>query len=127
MEHMAFLTKQTKEKLALAAYMITSLNAFLASYLMPLCEITLEMNQAILTKEYGRRPMNARPGVLKDRLRCYRCYESGPFDRDCKRAPVGYGATKAAAAWNKERSMVPVTPVETSTSTIQGNSRAGRV
>ncbi|MFS8019311.1 hypothetical protein Hanom_Chr15g01402331 [Helianthus anomalus] len=43
MEHMAFLTKQNKEKLALAASMITSLNAFLAGELMPPNEITPEI------------------------------------------------------------------------------------
>ncbi|MFS7928341.1 putative transcription factor interactor and regulator CCHC(Zn) family [Helianthus anomalus] len=95
--------------------MISSLNAFLADDLMPSSEITLDMNQVVeedldeldvawnlamsafktckFTKRYGHRPMNARPGVLKDRLRCYRCYEPGHFARNCKRAPVGYEAT----------------------------------
>ncbi|MFS7936713.1 putative transcription factor interactor and regulator CCHC(Zn) family [Helianthus anomalus] len=76
-------------------------------------------------KRYGRRPViNIRPGALKDKLRCYRCYEPGNFARDCKRAQVGYEATQAATTRNKERSMVPVTPAETSTG--QANSGAGR-
>ncbi|MFS7968814.1 hypothetical protein Hanom_Chr09g00801931 [Helianthus anomalus] len=83
MEHMAFLTKQNEEKLALAASMISSLNVFLAGDLMPSSEITPEMNQVVeedldeldvawnlamsafkadkFTKRYWRRPMNVRP------------------------------------------------------------------
>ncbi|MFS8005416.1 hypothetical protein Hanom_Chr13g01237101 [Helianthus anomalus] len=83
MEHMAFLTKQNEENLALAAFMINSLNAFLAGDHMSSSEITPEMNQVVeedldeldvawnlamsaikpdkFTKMYGCRPMNVRP------------------------------------------------------------------
>ncbi|MFS7955821.1 putative transcription factor interactor and regulator CCHC(Zn) family [Helianthus anomalus] len=69
-------------------------------------------------KRYGCRPIYARPGVLKDRLRCYRCYEPGHFARDCKKVLTGYEATQAAAARNKERCMVPVTSADTVTSSV---------
>ncbi|XP_021996295.1 papilin-like [Helianthus annuus] len=145
---MALLTKQNEEKLALAASMINSFNAFLARELIPSTEMTPEMNQVVeedldeldvawnmamsafkadkFAKRYGRRPMSASPGFLKNRLRCYRCYEPEHFARDCKKVLTGYKATQAAAARNKERSMVPVTPAETATSSGQGNSGAGR-
>ncbi|MFS7970983.1 putative transcription factor interactor and regulator CCHC(Zn) family [Helianthus anomalus] len=116
-ENMAFLTKQNKEKLALATSMINSLNALLAGM--------AAFKAEKFTKRYGRCPMtNFRTRSLKDKLRCYTCYEPRHFARDCKKAPVGYEATQAAAARNSERSMVPVTPAETSIG--QGNSRAGR-
>ncbi|MFS7966893.1 putative transcription factor interactor and regulator CCHC(Zn) family [Helianthus anomalus] len=130
-EHMAFLTKQNEEKLPLTASMINSLNAFLVVE-EDLDELDVAWNLAMLafkadsfTKKYGRRRLNAHPRVLKDKLRCYRCYEPGHFARDCKRVPTGYVSTQAAAARNKERSMVPVPSAETSTG--QGNSGARRM
>ncbi|XP_022014044.1 histone-lysine N-methyltransferase, H3 lysine-79 specific-like [Helianthus annuus] len=87
---MDFLTKKNEEKLALAASMISSFNAFLAGDLMPSGEITPDVNQVVeedldkldvawnmamsafkadkFAKRYGRRPMYAYPGMLKDRL-----------------------------------------------------------
>ncbi|MFS7954476.1 putative transcription factor interactor and regulator CCHC(Zn) family [Helianthus anomalus] len=70
--------------------------------------------------------MYTRHGVLKDKLRCYRCYEPGHFARDCKKFLARYKATQATTARNEERSMVPVIPAEGSTSTGQGNSGAGK-
>ncbi|KAM0049924.1 putative transcription factor interactor and regulator CCHC(Zn) family [Helianthus debilis subsp. tardiflorus] len=145
---MAFLTKQNEENLALAASMINSFNAFLAGELISSTELTPEVNQVVeedldeldvawnlamsafkadkFTKRYGRRPMHASPNFLKNKLRCYRCYEPGHFARDCKKAITGYEATQATAARNKERSMVPVTPTATGTSSGQSNSGAGK-
>ncbi|MFS7913207.1 hypothetical protein Hanom_Chr02g00139111 [Helianthus anomalus] len=47
MEHMAFLTKQNDEKLALETSMISSLNAFIAADLITSSEITPYMNQVV--------------------------------------------------------------------------------
>ncbi|MFS7980112.1 hypothetical protein Hanom_Chr10g00935511 [Helianthus anomalus] len=116
MEHMAFLTKQNEENRALAASMITSLNAFLANDLMPSSEITPEINQ-VVEEDLDELDVAWNLGMS--------AFKAEKFTKkDCKRAPLGYEATQAAAARNKERSMVPVTPAETSTG--QGNSGDGR-
>ncbi|MFS8007832.1 putative transcription factor interactor and regulator CCHC(Zn) family [Helianthus anomalus] len=130
-ENIAFLTKQNEEKLALASSMLNSLNAFLAGDLLPPSVLATEINQVVeedmdeldmswnmtmaafraekFQKKYVRYPMsNILTRSLRDKLRCYRCYEPGHFVRDCKKATVGYEATQAAAARNSKRSMADV-------------------
>ncbi|MFS7946670.1 hypothetical protein Hanom_Chr06g00539061 [Helianthus anomalus] len=90
-DHMAFLTKQNEEKLALAASMINSINAFLAGELIPSTEMTPKVNQVVeedldeldvawnmamfafkadkFAKRYGHCPMSASPIFQKNRLR----------------------------------------------------------